>query len=207
MDRVFNSALSLFSEHGFEKATISLIARHAKVSAATIYRRFPDKGGLLYAILEVWSQARTDDFDKSWHDLTRGKRNPVEILEIFIEIVFSAYRNDSGLLRLIEERAITDPVVKIILSNMIKHSALRLHQKLSESGFASPDTEIEKFISNIQIMVTGSIRSLMLWGAMSPWGVITIFDDTFRDFILAAVIARLPDMPTGTPACLKGPLE
>jgi AcrR family transcriptional regulator len=190
MERVLISAMTLFSELGYEEATISLISRHAEVSSASIYRRFADKSSLLYAILDTWSRARTRDFDKSWHTLTEGVSDPARIVSIYIEIVFSAYRNDSGLLRLIEGRSISDETVKNILSGMIRHSAICFYNKINDVIPKEERGDLRDFVSSSTIVLTGAIRSLMLWGAMTPWQDVTIFSDKFKDFVKSSLISR-----------------
>ena len=60
-DRIINAALATFANKGFQDATISEIARTAKVSEPTIYEYFGTKESLLFAIPEVISDKGHDD--------------------------------------------------------------------------------------------------------------------------------------------------
>ncbi|MGO4648936.1 TetR/AcrR family transcriptional regulator [Nocardia sp. 2YAB30] len=50
---ILNAALELFIERGATATSIELVARRAKVTRATVYRRFPDKTRLLIAAVEA----------------------------------------------------------------------------------------------------------------------------------------------------------
>lgn len=51
-DRVLDSALQLFLEHGYGKLSMETIARDARVSLRTIYRHFDGKAGLFGALIK-----------------------------------------------------------------------------------------------------------------------------------------------------------
>ena len=51
-DRVLDSALQLFLEHGYGKLSMENIARDARVSLRTIYRHFDGKAGLFGALIK-----------------------------------------------------------------------------------------------------------------------------------------------------------
>ncbi|MFJ6564468.1 TetR/AcrR family transcriptional regulator [Streptomyces sp. NPDC091412] len=50
-DKIVRSAREVFAEHGPD-ASLDEVARHAGVGIATLFRRFPDKGVLLRAVLD-----------------------------------------------------------------------------------------------------------------------------------------------------------
>lgn len=63
-DRVLDSALQLFLEHGYGKLSMEAIARDARVSLRTIYRHFDGKAGLFGALI----RRCTDQFIGSLSD-------------------------------------------------------------------------------------------------------------------------------------------
>ncbi len=50
-ERIQNSALSNFAEHGFRKTTMSEIADQAKISVGNIYRYYTNKEDLFYSLI------------------------------------------------------------------------------------------------------------------------------------------------------------
>ena len=50
--KILESAKTEFLKHGFEKASIRTIAKNAGVTAGAIYKHFPAKADLFYALTE-----------------------------------------------------------------------------------------------------------------------------------------------------------
>jgi AcrR family transcriptional regulator len=48
---ILDNAAAVFAEQGMDKASMSLIAQHAKVSKALLYHYYPSKGALIFAII------------------------------------------------------------------------------------------------------------------------------------------------------------
>jgi AcrR family transcriptional regulator len=57
-DRILAAAATVFSRHGLEAGTIEAIAETAGVGAATVYRNFGDKRGLMAAFLKAQAPRR-----------------------------------------------------------------------------------------------------------------------------------------------------
>ena len=61
LEALLKAAICVLDEHGLEHATIPRISKAAKVSAASVYRRFEDKDALIHAallhVLETSSKA------------------------------------------------------------------------------------------------------------------------------------------------------
>ena len=66
--RLLEAALTLFSRHGFKRASMADIAREAGVARATLYLRFPDKR----AVFEALAASVVDDAlagaEAAWRD-------------------------------------------------------------------------------------------------------------------------------------------
>jgi AcrR family transcriptional regulator len=50
-EKIFNAAVKMFAQHGFDRASFKLIAQAAKVNEALIVRYFGSKHGLLIAVI------------------------------------------------------------------------------------------------------------------------------------------------------------
>src|ERR1700722_4110840 len=46
---IYDAALELFAQQGFEATTVEQIAHQAEVSTATFFRYFPSKGDVIYS--------------------------------------------------------------------------------------------------------------------------------------------------------------
>jgi TetR/AcrR family fatty acid metabolism transcriptional regulator len=63
-DRIMNSAITSFAQHGYHQATIADVAREAGVAAGTIYLYFKNKDDLLISIFEEKVQRFITEFHR-----------------------------------------------------------------------------------------------------------------------------------------------
>jgi AcrR family transcriptional regulator len=101
---ILKAARAIFSEEGYEAASITGIARLAGVADGTIYRHFANKRDLLYHVMRVFYEriiadveqevARTDSFAEQLFRLIRGHlavfAEEVDLCRLFIREVRSA---------------------------------------------------------------------------------------------------------------------
>lgn len=86
--RVLAAARACFSEHGFEGATISKIARTAGVSVGTVHAHFDDKASLLAASL-------FDEIEAQLNGAWRGAEGPTLVrLEHVLAALYGWYASD-----------------------------------------------------------------------------------------------------------------
>ncbi|TWT12645.1 TetR/AcrR family transcriptional regulator [Reyranella sp. CPCC 100927] len=57
-DRIIDAAARLFEKKGYVECTISEIAKHARIGAASVYVYFPSKLDIVFAVYEPWILAR-----------------------------------------------------------------------------------------------------------------------------------------------------
>lgn len=191
MLRILDQAAFLFSRDGFDATTIVRIAEAAEVSATSIYRRFPDKNAILYTILDSWSRVRTGDYDKIWQGARKFSKDEAGLVRFFVDINFSAYRNDTGFLALLERKALDDDVVSDILCRMKKHAATRLLESLLENRGLKRSRALEQKVWHMQSMVNGTIVLLMLSPPGRSWPSYTIQSDALKQSVTEAAIACL----------------
>jgi AcrR family transcriptional regulator len=55
-DRIVSSALKLFFTHGYSQTSVAMIARDVGISNSAFYRHFKSKEGVLFAVLETFSE-------------------------------------------------------------------------------------------------------------------------------------------------------
>lgn len=87
--KIIQTATKVFAQRGFQQATISEIAKEAKISEASIYEYFSTKEGLLFSIPAQTTQALFDTM--AFHlKLIRGAGNQ---LRAIIFLFMDSYQN------------------------------------------------------------------------------------------------------------------
>ncbi|GAA2293987.1 TetR/AcrR family transcriptional regulator [Actinomadura luteofluorescens] len=115
---LFDAVLALLSEVGYERLTMDLVARRARVGKATLYQRWPTKAHLVMAAMERYrpvvsgrdAGSFTEDIRQllmayvaSWSSLDRG----------LVIALLEGSRRDAELARMRRER-LADPVRRAI---------------------------------------------------------------------------------------------
>lgn len=60
--KLLDSALQIFRQHGYHKALISDIVKHAGVGQGTFYRYFTDKNDVFESLLEIFTDSLINEF-------------------------------------------------------------------------------------------------------------------------------------------------
>lgn len=108
VERMLEAAAVITDEHGLAAVTTSSVAKRARVSAAAVYRYFPDRLAILYALIardvEIYASALRQLYDEA------PPGSLVELINVAIEARASMYRTKSNVssLLLIEMVAQTD---------------------------------------------------------------------------------------------------
>jgi AcrR family transcriptional regulator len=91
-------ATEMFAEKGFEGTTTRQIAAQAQVNEALIFRHFPSKEELYWAVLEA--KVRSEDFHLRLEELLAGAANVREALLAVAEWTFERRTRDHSTTRL-----------------------------------------------------------------------------------------------------------
>ena len=91
-------ATEMFAEKGFEGTTTREIAAHAQVNEALIFRHFPSKEELYWAVLEA--KVRSEDFHLRLEELLAGAANVREALLAVAEWTLERRARDHSTTRL-----------------------------------------------------------------------------------------------------------
>jgi AcrR family transcriptional regulator len=89
-EKIFNSAIKLFKEHGFEGTTIDMISEEADVARGTIFLHFTSKE----AILANWSYERLQEVEErrdEWDYDDDCKAKVLRIYKIMNEVNITNY--------------------------------------------------------------------------------------------------------------------
>jgi AcrR family transcriptional regulator len=111
LEQVLRCAKNLFLEHGYENTTITQISKASGVSVGSIYHRFPDKQGILVAVLEIYRQARYQQMLELVAPERWAGKTIDDVVDFHLEVIFSSTQRDQQMYRLIErQRMVNDRV-------------------------------------------------------------------------------------------------
>jgi len=97
-EQILGIATEMFAEKGFEGTTTREIAAHAQVNEALIFRHFPTKEELYWAVLEA--KVRSEDFHLRLEELLAGAANVREALLAVAEWTLQRRAEDHSTTRL-----------------------------------------------------------------------------------------------------------
>lgn len=191
---VLETATRLFSQQGYENTTIAMIMNESGISAAAIYRRFSDKSAILRAIVDYWSEAWMNDFERIWGEPDWAGAVPEEVIHFYIDLLFSAFRSDPGLLSEIDRQCLYDAAVAKIMSGMDRHSTERLLSMLVESSGRS-EHQLRHVVEHVAWVIRASISGLISRKKHDLWPNFSIHDDSYKETLVTMALAAL------LPAC------
>lgn len=191
---VLEAATRLFSQQGYENTTIAMINAESGISAAAIYRRFSDKSAILRAIVDYWSDAWMNDFERIWDEPDWSAATPEHVIRFHIDLLFSAFRSDPGLLREIDRQCLYDPAVAKIMSGMDRHATERLLRMLiARSGVT--EQVLRPVVERVAWIVRVSISGLIPREQAGLWPPFSIQDKGYKEVLVGMALAAL------LPAC------
>jgi AcrR family transcriptional regulator len=138
-EKILRAALAVFARHGFEQASVRMIAAEAGVSPGLMYNYFGGKDDLLRAIHERGMRDVQESFA-----LGDAAGSPRERLERLIRSSFEIVRDNVEFWRLSYSLR-TQPAASSVISGYVQESSetirRRLERYLGEAGVQNPDIE------------------------------------------------------------------
>src|SRR5215207_5077890 len=138
-EKILRAALKVFARHGFEQASVRMVAAEASVSPGLMYNYFGSKDDLLRAIFERGMRDVQESF-------ARGDEGggPREKLERLIRSSFEIVRDNMEFWRLSYSLR-TQPAASSGIAGYVRESSeairRRLECYLAEAGVKNPDVE------------------------------------------------------------------
>ncbi|MFA7439721.1 MAG: TetR/AcrR family transcriptional regulator [Sphingomonadaceae bacterium] len=164
--RIVTSAVSLFSGKGWEATRVTDIAAHAGVPVGTVYQRFGDKEALLDTIVQAYRLYRMQEIRELCTSPEALAASPRELIGLHLDIVFSAFTADAGLLRLLERRRLVDAVVHKDQSDANEQVASLIGDRLVEKMPERDPVELRR-----QVLYAHSIiRGAVVWSILPSDG-------------------------------------
>ncbi|WP_411821287.1 TetR/AcrR family transcriptional regulator [Leptospira sp. 'Mane'] len=153
------AALNLFSEKGFEGASIADIAKKSGVSKALVFRYFPKKETLLESIIK-----RERDSLSYLIESVQFVHSPRERFISWVDVLFSHLASNSKEMKLLFslflhcESAVS--LKKIMAKNWSSLESLVLQEKKIIKGYTGNDTEDETYL--FRYLVQGVVIEYLL---------------------------------------------
>jgi AcrR family transcriptional regulator len=117
---VIDAARGLFLERGYQATTIDAISGHSDVPAATVYRLFSSKRGILKALLDV-SIAGDDQAlslqERPQVDALFAEPDPEKLLAGFASITVAINARSSDVYRILSSASGSDPAAAVLLAD------------------------------------------------------------------------------------------
>jgi AcrR family transcriptional regulator len=167
-DRILDVATPLFLEQGYGATSIELVAKRARISKRTFYRRFRDKSALFGAVIHrLVAQLRPSE----WTHLFEGESLEAILQRLAEAILRSALKPESlALLRIILAEATRFPELAAVVNEQggrqdaISNIAHVLERKGRAGGFyvCAPLFAAEQFV---QLVVSAPQRRALGLGA------------------------------------------
>ena len=117
---VVDAARALFLERGYQATTIDAISDHSDVPAATVYRLFSSKLGILKALLDV--SIAGDDQALSLQERPQvaallAEPDPEKLLAGFASITVAINARSSDVYRILSSASGSDPAAAVLLAD------------------------------------------------------------------------------------------
>jgi AcrR family transcriptional regulator len=166
LGRIVTSAVKLFSSKGIDATRVADIAGEAAVPVGTFYKHFADKEALFAAIVSGFRSCRMREITELCSSSAARSASPQRIVQLHLDIVFTAFTVDAGLLRLIERMRLENPVVHRDQSNANDTVAKLIADLLVEK---LPERDPEQLRRQV-LYAHSIIRGAVVWSVLPMEG-------------------------------------
>ncbi len=142
--RFLQSALHLFSKHGFDATTTKMIAADAELNEALINRYFGGKEGLLKAVLENFIMTKKEE-----HLHTPVGENLYEEIVFQMRMKVLVFKNHKEFIRLMISQKISDNDFSKDMDKKIfeDEETLARFKKLQDKGQIQKDVNLQRIMA------------------------------------------------------------
>jgi TetR/AcrR family transcriptional regulator, cholesterol catabolism regulator len=156
--RLISSAREVFSEEGYQKASIREIARRSGVTPAAIYYHFADKEDLLFTLIEEF----TEHFISTLMSVVARQGDPVEKMASLISAHLNMLLSNRGDIKILAAEKHNLSKQRLAFVRAREKDALRIYRTcLDEMRKGGHLSEIE--IDAAAFSIIGAINSLHQW--------------------------------------------
>lgn len=149
-EKILNTALELFAEHGYDSTSTSKVAKAAGVSEGLIFKHYKNKEGLLAAIMEQGKQSAL-----SMYKYILEQSDPKAVIRGIIKLPFNISEENHSFWKLLYALKWQADVYDHSISAPIKTALVNAFEKL---GYEDPDAEAE----TVLLIVDGIAITVLL---------------------------------------------
>lgn len=160
--RIIDAAVTLFCAKGYGATSIIDISKASNVSVGSIYNRFGDKISILFAVIDSYYRTRTIQYDDIIAKGRSTDTSPAEALRIYLNVMFSGFRQDHALICFVERQRLADRHVAGQAEDLQRHvaeglaSLLEPHAKTLSIG----DIKVKSFALHRIVYSTLALQSM-----------------------------------------------
>lgn len=164
LQKVLTTARDLFVNRGFDETTIAEISRQSGVSVGSIYNLFADKHSIFLTLYQHYRTIRETQILEMVEQPHWQTAKAIDVIHFHIKIVFGSSRDDTGFLRLVEQRRAVDVNFYRTLA-LAEESFCQLMQTLYSRHAAEFDhIDMETAVRYLHYVIRGSA----IWSIMPP---------------------------------------
>jgi AcrR family transcriptional regulator len=156
-ERILDAAASCVVHFGVERVTLAEIARRAKVSRPTVYRRWPDTRSILAALL-------TARITGAWRDVPAGGEGRVALVERIVAVARRLRRDDliSSVLRSAPELAMVYIADRLGTSQQILIDAVADALRVAQRDGSVRDGDPRRLAAMVLLISQSTIQSAQI---------------------------------------------
>jgi AcrR family transcriptional regulator len=156
-ERILDAAASCVVHFGVERVTLAEIARRAKVSRPTVYRRWPDTRSILAALL-------TARITGAWRDVPAGGEGRAALVERIVAVARRLRRDDliSSVLRSAPELAMVYIADRLGTSQQILIDAVADALRVAQRDGSVRDGDPRRLAAMVLLISQSTIQSAQI---------------------------------------------
>lgn len=165
---MIEAAHSLFLERGYGATTVEAISERADVPAATVYRLFSSKHGILKALLDVSIVGDHDDVPLAERPQVRSladRPDPRELVLGFVKITTQVNDRIAPLYRILVSAAGTDPDAAALLDELTsqrQQGQRTIARSLASAGALRPELRERDAADVIHALMSPEVYRLLV---------------------------------------------
>ena len=152
--RLLDAARDIFYNHGYQKATIQMIASEADANIAAVNYHYRDKASLLAVVLSQ----ELGEMRKSMPRISDNPKRPEKVLKDFVAWFFARYEEGSKVAPLLQEVSYGGDVFESMMNDVVRPETEALSGILQALDPKSKMEDIQRRTVCLMALMVHSVR-------------------------------------------------
>ncbi|CAH2214861.1 TetR/AcrR family transcriptional regulator [Tepidibacter aestuarii] len=148
--KIFDSAIKLFSEHGYKKVDMKMIAKETKIAVGTLYNYYPNKKKLYTEVITKSWESTLKKVDSIMDKDIESKEKIKQIITTLYEEIMK--RQGIGR-ELIKENVVEDNIFLEIKEKLLNDIQSIIRDINNEQGIKFDDSMQKKLAQTILVLI------------------------------------------------------